>query len=601
MKNKLIILIATASLLTGCAIFKNNQAKDSSHSDVSSDSPTSESSSSDPISSSSDSESSESSSSSSESEPLVPPIEEPYDYDGYYADLVSWENGEDLKNQLHDIIHGEGYNPVPYTKSSGANWLSNTYADRSLTDFNYVDGVYSSIDIDKTKTQKGWQREHAFCATLMTGSLSANAVNYLGRATDFHNLFAAEAYGNNSRGNKNFGFANKTLDSYVDRTINNGDDGYSFDEKNFEPGNRDKGRLARAIFYMATMYSEEEYDDKNNVTMKGLTIVEDYVDYVSGNNCKFAIGNLSDLLEWNSFSVDYLEMQHNLSVYSDEITLGDSIYTQGNRNPYVDYPELVDYVYGSKKNQAGSLKDVKASALELEMDKDEIDHYSISYAKRDYLPGDTLTSIDYSVVAMKKNFTFNNITSGVTNSLDNHTFTESDPSTMEVTITVNGISLKYTITVGAMNTCSYQSGVIKKDGLSVNTTSQMTYNEKSFDVTPSGESGMAFTNTSSGGEGFSMGSGTSGKNCYGIIIQSRDEFTLNKAFIKCRANNKNSTFTLKVMVGDTVVLNNITITNNNDEFGEFGGTFTPITGRISFIITGSNALRINSFAFNIVE
>ena len=269
MEKKLLFLFLTSFLLVGCNVSKSNKQGDSSSLAPSSDTSVSSSESSsdsDVVSSSESSGDSESSSSDSQSESSSSEEDHDkpaYDYNGYYSNLVSWEDGEDLKQQLHNIIRGKDYNPVPYKKSSGANWLSNTYADRSLVDFDFVDGVYSDVDIDKTKTQQGWQREHAFCATLMTGSLSQDAVNYLGRATDFHNLFAASAYGNNSRGNKNFGFADKSAETYVDRTVNNGDDGYSFDEKNFEPGNHDKGRLARAIFYMATMYSEEEYDNKN--------------------------------------------------------------------------------------------------------------------------------------------------------------------------------------------------------------------------------------------------------------------------------------------------------------------------------------------------
>ena len=117
MKNKSFLLITISLLLTGCVFSKTANKNDNSESqskDVSS------SENSDSQSSSSNEPSSEDSSSiSSESE--EPLVEETYDYDGYYADLISWKNGADLKQQLHDIIHGEGYNPVPYKKSSGAN------------------------------------------------------------------------------------------------------------------------------------------------------------------------------------------------------------------------------------------------------------------------------------------------------------------------------------------------------------------------------------------------------------------------------------------------------------------------------------------------
>ena len=255
--------------------------------------------------------------------------------------------------------------------------------------------------LDQTNT--GWQREHAFCASLMTGSLTGNAVKTLGRATDFHNLFASASSANSSRGNKNFGKADINADTYQNRLDIN-QDGYSFDNKNFEPSDMDKGRLARAIFYMGTMYNEEEYDAVNDITMKPLQIVDGYVDYVAGNSCAFAHGNLSDLLEWaNTFEVDLLEYQHNESVYSfiPELSTDPSKnHAQGNRNPYVDFPGLVDYVYGSKKEQAGKLEDVASSYELLHKYEDGAERYAIKNAKRRYFQGEGILKEDIHVVAV---------------------------------------------------------------------------------------------------------------------------------------------------------------------------------------------------------
>ena len=56
----------------------------------------------------------------------------------------------------------------------------------------------------------------------MTGSPTSEAIKYKGRATDFHNLFAAQSSTNGSRGNKNYGTADSTKVGYIDRTIDNG-------------------------------------------------------------------------------------------------------------------------------------------------------------------------------------------------------------------------------------------------------------------------------------------------------------------------------------------------------------------------------------------
>ena len=611
MKKVALLVITSLLLLAGCGSSggESSSAKtSSSHSESSEQSFSSESSkeessselSSSEETSSSSEESSELSSSEQSSSETIPTYDPSLYYDGYYKDIISWENGEDLKEQLYTLLHSKDYHPLNYNKP---NWTSNKLADRSLEDFAFVDGVYSATDIDATRTQRGWQREHAFPATLMTGSTSANAVRFLGRATDFHNLFASDASANMSRGNKNYGIADITAESYQDRTVDQGYDGYSFDEMTFEPADIDKGRLARAIFYMATMYSHEEYDDVNNVTMKGLTIVEENVPYVAGNNCNFAIGHLSELLDWNDISVDYLEMQHNQSVYQDVIEIHtdpNNNVAQGNRNPYVDYPELVEYVYGDKKDEPGELKYIMPTYLKLNMDKDEVHHYSIENAKREYSYGDTLTSEDYSIVAMKNDQSMEKVTTGINHSLENHTFTHEDQEWLTAIVNIADETLHYDISLNPMNTCTYYSGPLNKDGLAANQTKEVTYNSQPFDVTLTGGTSMSISNDNQEG-GFYMGSGTSGKDCRGATITCKYGYTINKAYIKCRANNNSSSFKLTIKVGDKTVLDNITVGPNNGQYAIYGGTFEPAFGQISFILTGTNALRINSFAFNVCE
>ena len=248
---KSLTLITTLLALTSCGCAKQ---KSETFSSSSIESITSSEESSSSVISSSVEESSSSEEQSSSSEQSSSEIPETHYYDGYYDTLVSWTDGEDLKNQLNAIIRN-GYTPLSYIKSSKQNYDTNVHADHSKYDFEYLDVIYSENHTFKTETNKGWQREHAWCASLMCGSVTGNAVNCKGRATDFHNLFAANASGNQSRGNKNYGYADVLAPSYTTRFMtDDGNDGYSYDEIIFEPGDIDKGRLARAIFYMATMY-----------------------------------------------------------------------------------------------------------------------------------------------------------------------------------------------------------------------------------------------------------------------------------------------------------------------------------------------------------
>ena len=531
-------------------------------------------------------------------------VDDTHYYNGYYDTLVSWNNSEDLKNQLHAIIRN-GYTAISYTKSSKQNYDTNIHADHSKYDFEYLDVIYSKNDTFKTDTNKGWQREHAWCASLMCGTTTGNAINYKGRATDFHNLFAANASGNQSRGNKNYGYANAIAESYITTfSSDNGKDGYTYDEFIFEPGDIDKGRLARAIFYMATMYKDAEKDTANNINMKGLTIVEDPVSYVAGDNCAFAIGNLSELLEWNNnVPVDYLEMQHNISVYTDKDN-PDGV-AQGNRNPYVDYPGLVDYVYGSKKDQPGTLKDVVASASYLESEYKGISHYAIKEAKREYGLGETVSSSDYKVVQVYKNYSFIETTSNITHSLSNHPFSESDGDKIEAKITTPSNEIKYMINLNPLGACSTgildvtTAGINKK---TANVDQNVTYGDVGFTFNfvttydAVSTSGMTINNISAGG--ITVGSST--RVLTKLTIATSATYTVDRVFIKAMAGNASSSYTLTIKVGETTAFTK-TI-NDSTAWKNFGGALNePLTGQISFIFIGTSSLKINSIAFNVIS
>ena len=575
MKKQFALLVMASLLLIGCGKHNNSQGTSSGGN------------SGDPTSGGTDTSS-------------EPAGDNTYDYNGYYANL-SWTDGEDLKQKLYTIMRN-GYKPL---KFEGPNWESNTVADHVKDDFGYVDVVYSKTDIDATKTQRLWQREHAFAASLMTGTVTSNAVKFLGRATDFHNLFAGEASANGSRQNKNYGVAG----SGTDRTTDGGNDGYKFDTKNFEPGNKDKGRLARAIFYMATMYKDDEQDTVNNVLMKGLTIQEEYVDYVAGNNCAFAIGNLSALLSWNAnYDVDYLEMQHNESVYSHVYQYSGSDpepHAQGNRNAFVDFPNLVDYVYGSKKNKGGSLADLVPSAIKLETNKDEFSHYAIKTATREFSYGDTLTTADYSLVSVKKNFVVEDYTGASTNSLANYTFVESDGESKQATITVGEQQIKYVISLDPIGKCSYSAVDVKKGSISnsydmIGVNQNITYNEKNFvfnaTIDEYADHTKKWTLTDRTSGGFNIGSGT--YIASRISFTTVDSVTVDEVYFKGIAYNSSSSYTLTIKVGETVAYSG-TVPYVNATFKTFGKHLTsPLTGQVSYIFEGSNSMHFYAFAFN---
>ena len=656
MKNKLFLFLAVSFLLVGCGTQRSKSDSSSikdSESSLCEDCSSSFSSSSD----SEDSNSGSSSSSNSDSSSSETPTENEYDYDGYYANL-SWNNSEDLINKLHNII-SQNYTSQKYA----GNWTINQNADQALDDLEMVDLLYSKEKDLKTNTYangKGWQREHAFAASLMTGFTTTDAVGVgNGRATDFHNLFAASNTGNGSRGNKNFGIADPNAEdlSYQEK------DDYKSDSKNFEPSNTDKGILSRAIFYMAVMFNQEEqqnvkttltYSEEDKITFgkasttitvpvtyQPLKVVEEYVPYTkftytnwyyhntkpesmedaeferlntlveqygegvdgyarySEENCQFAIGNLSTLLTWSDlYTVDYGEMQHNNYVHN--------VSGQGNRYPFVDFPELVSYAFGENKNTAGSLKDLHPSYIELGMDKNEINHYAIKTAKREYDSGSTFSHDDYTIVGIKNDLS--EVPASYTDVTEEYTFTDADAAAGKKELTIktpiNDIKFNVKVNSGSLSSCSYQGLVVNVNKNQFSNGGTTNVDGVDWKTSWTNETGAMGSKDSTYGLAFGVASG--GKTMHELTLETTTSKTVNMIYLKGSCKTDES-IDYTIMVGETVVSSGtITRIKNVTVAPEVvGSSFETISGKVKIVISGSGAtngaIYIHTLAFNEVK
>lgn len=96
----------------------------------------------------------------------------------------------------------------------------------------------------------------------------------------------------------------------------------------FEPNDEYKGDFARTYFYFATRY-------QNRINNWGGIFVSSYPHIVQWQ--------LDMLLRWNEMDpVSQKEIDRNEAVYASK---------QGNRNPFIDYPELVDLIFGDRRNE----------------------------------------------------------------------------------------------------------------------------------------------------------------------------------------------------------------------------------------------------------
>ena len=113
----------------------------------------------------------------------------------------------------------------------------------------------------------------------------------------------------------------------------------------FEPQDCDKGDIARACFYMVARYnylSGEDPDgiDANNPNLEFIQSNDSpTTGYMSSTTTTGKLGILTDLLAWHHLDpVDEFEIHRNNLLYKN---------FTNNRNPFIDYPEWVDFIWGT--------------------------------------------------------------------------------------------------------------------------------------------------------------------------------------------------------------------------------------------------------------
>lgn len=578
-------------------------------------------------------------------------------FNGYYGQLT-WTDSEDLIEKLHSII-SQDVNYLRYDASSSVptNWETNTDADHAYDDLEMLDVVYSNVDVPTSQTNSGWQREHAFVASLMTGVTTSNAVGAKqGRAVDFHNLFAGDTHGNTSRSDKNFGAVEKDDPNYTGYQKEDGC--FESNNKVFEPSDEDKGKLSRAILYMLVMYNADEEEDitltlnynaedkatygQNSkavhipMNYKPLSLNEGlannelvnftnyhyaeteaiqtlvaqygaeeagYANYVR-DNAAYSIGIGSDILSWaTTLPVDIQEYQHNQSVYS-HVHSG-YLKAQNNRNPFVDYPELVSYAFGDKKNQAGDLNNLRPTTDALSLENEGIHHYAIKTATREFEVGDTFDSNSYELVGIKNDFSQVAVTGNI-DSTPAYTFTASDigEKTLNIITDKNTIELKVNIKAKA-NQYSYSYVFSSKDdfggsNFAKDETREVTLAGKKWNAVAT--NAVTLSNKASPFSALQIGAGTSGKNADKFTLVSADSFT-NVNRIKLSLNAAaNKTYNVSVKIGTTEV-KSFTYTGNSQELIVNEFDVNPnASGVVTIEFTNvSAALYINTIAINEVK
>ena len=245
---------------------------------------------------------------------------------GYYSTAVGKINAA-LKTQLSTIV-----------EAHTARSYDNLWTDFQTTD-KRPDGKVRDIYSNSTNytfitNQCGnysgegicYNREHSF-----PKSWFAEATPMY---TDLFHLYPSYGYVNGRRGNDPFGevgTATYTSNNGYSKLGASSFPGYTGEV--FEPTDSMKGDFARTYFYMVTAY-----DDK----VAGWSSP-----HLAGNSYPaFTDWTIAMFLKWNSEDpVGPRERARNEAVYG----------IQHNRNPFIDHPELAEYIWGTHKGEPWSL------------------------------------------------------------------------------------------------------------------------------------------------------------------------------------------------------------------------------------------------------
>ncbi len=236
---------------------------------------------------------------------------------GYY-NAASGLKDKELKTAIHNIIRH--HKQLEYYASSSyfrtTDWHPNGY---------FWD-MYSNI---QRSTWTGMNREHNFPKSWWSTS-PETTIAY----SDLHNLYPSDPTANEAKSNYPLGEVTgiPTFQNGVVKVGTNRVTGYTGTV--FEPADEYKGDFARSYMYVVTCYEDysQNWRSLGTASMLQKNIYPVFNEYA-----------VNLLLKWH----------RNDPVSTKEINRNDAVYSfQNNRNPFVDYPLLAEYIWGNYKGYA---------------------------------------------------------------------------------------------------------------------------------------------------------------------------------------------------------------------------------------------------------
>ena len=268
-----------------------------------------------------------------------------------YYNSLNGKSGSSLREAVTSLTF------TKHTTQMGYNWV--------FEDIDIVDGVvldmYSTCSWTSSQQGKsysgicdGYNREHTVPQSFFKEKMPQKG--------DRHHLFLTDGQVNNVRSNYPFGETDAT-NSWSG--YSNGDKAlgkfgtasyaYSSSQKVYEPDDQYKGDIARAILYMVVRYATKSECRVGSGTQNDYPVTSWGGGMFSSSlsdNYGLSDAAKQTFLKWHRADpVSKKEIDRNNGVEAK----------QGNRNPFVDYPCLVEYLWGNHAGESFALANMLPS------------------------------------------------------------------------------------------------------------------------------------------------------------------------------------------------------------------------------------------------
>ncbi len=244
--------------------------------------------------------------------------------DGYYDGVSGKKGAENILNALQTCI-SKNYNEISYSALEEHYLKTDFYADTLWDMYSTCRFVFEDANKQQKAVCDGWNKEHVCCQSWIGGRPMVS---------DMFNVYPTDARINNLRSNYPYGVVGTNNGFSKDPDKHGlgklGTSTTSGVGTVYEPDDKYKGDFARTFFYMVARYRDKTLNSGDGATM------------FTSSPTDLTSYSLSFLLDWHrNDPVSMKEVDRNQGVYGE----------QNNRNPFIDYPELVEYIWGNKIGQ----------------------------------------------------------------------------------------------------------------------------------------------------------------------------------------------------------------------------------------------------------